>query len=129
MRDEDGGVNDALGRFLFVDEKAVFPVFIEIHTCRRFTVVGKKDAGVRVKDEREKGIMKTLTEIESEVEALSPDQKYMLYRFLEGQLKGAIGAPFKRQSVLDIPTVNLGKILRPLTGEDDLLGEMLEEQG
>ena len=81
-----------------------------------------------MKYEREKWIMKTLTEIESDVEALSTDQKYILYRFLEGQLKGAAGAPLKRQSVLDIPTVNLGKILRPLTGEDDRLGEMLEEQ-
>lgn len=74
--------------------------------------------------------MKTLTEIESEVEALSPDQKYILYRFLEEQLKDVPGMnpPLKRQSVLDIPSVNLGKILRPLTEEDDLLGEMLEEQ-
>ena len=75
--------------------------------------------------------MKTLTEIESDVEALSPDQKYILYRFLEGQLKDVPGVnpPLKRQSVLDIPSVNLGKILRPLTDKDDLLGEMLEERG
>ena len=31
-------------------------------------------------------------------------------------------------SVLDIPTVNLGKMLRPLTSDDDLLGEMLEDR-
>ena len=75
--------------------------------------------------------MKTLTEIESEVEALSHDQKYTLYRFLGGQLKNVKGVnpPVKRHSVLDIPTVNLGKILGPLNGEDDLLGEMLGEQG
>jgi len=31
--------------------------------------------------------------------------------------------------VLDIPTVSLGTILQPLTGEDDLLEEMLEGRG
>jgi hypothetical protein len=29
-------------------------------------------------------------------------------------------------SLLDIPTVSLGAALRPLTADDDLLGEMLE---
>jgi hypothetical protein len=29
-------------------------------------------------------------------------------------------------SVLDIPTVRVGAVLRPLTADDDLLGEMLE---
>jgi hypothetical protein len=29
-------------------------------------------------------------------------------------------------SILDIPAVSLGSVLRPLTGNDDLLGEMLE---
>jgi len=29
-------------------------------------------------------------------------------------------------SVLDIATVSLGSVLRPLTSDDDLLGEMLE---
>jgi hypothetical protein len=29
-------------------------------------------------------------------------------------------------SVLDIPPVNLGQAIRPLTSDDDLLGEMLE---
>jgi hypothetical protein len=31
-----------------------------------------------------------------------------------------------RHSVLDIPPVSLGPVLRPLTADDDLLGEMLE---
>jgi predicted DNA-binding antitoxin AbrB/MazE fold protein len=31
-----------------------------------------------------------------------------------------------RHSVLDIPEVSLGKVLRPLAADDDLLGEMLE---
>jgi hypothetical protein len=29
-------------------------------------------------------------------------------------------------SILDIPTVSVGAVLRPLTSDDDLLGEMLE---
>ena len=29
-------------------------------------------------------------------------------------------------SILDIPPVSLGQVLRPLIGDDDLLGEMLE---
>jgi hypothetical protein len=29
-------------------------------------------------------------------------------------------------SVLDVPTVSVGAVLRPLTADDDLLGEMLE---
>jgi len=31
-------------------------------------------------------------------------------------------------SVLDIPTVSLGKVLRPFTRDDDLLEEMLEDR-
>ena len=34
------------------------------------------------------------------------------------------GSPAHR--ILDIPTVGLGSILRPLTSDDDLLGEMRE---
>ena len=32
-------------------------------------------------------------------------------------------------SVLDIRPVSLGQVLRPLTADDDLLGEMLEGRG
>jgi len=32
----------------------------------------------------------------------------------------------KRMNVLDIPTFSVGKILKPLGPDDDLLGEMLE---
>ncbi|HKI18653.1 MAG TPA: hypothetical protein VKA15_12275, partial [Isosphaeraceae bacterium] len=32
----------------------------------------------------------------------------------------------RSHSVLDIATVGLGSVLRPLTSDDDLLGEMLE---
>ncbi len=34
--------------------------------------------------------------------------------------------PTEAHSILDIPTVSLGGVLRPLRGDDDLLGEMLE---
>jgi hypothetical protein len=43
---------------------------------------------------------------------------------------GTVTAPpatgVRPHSVLDIPTVSVGAVLRPLTSEDDLLGEMLE---
>ena len=32
----------------------------------------------------------------------------------------------KPHSILDIPPVSVGAVLRPLTSDDDLLGEMLE---
>jgi hypothetical protein len=32
----------------------------------------------------------------------------------------------KTHGILDIPTVSVGSVLRPLTADDDLLGEMLE---
>jgi hypothetical protein len=31
-------------------------------------------------------------------------------------------------SILDIPTVSVGAVLRPLTADDDLLGEMLADR-
>jgi hypothetical protein len=34
----------------------------------------------------------------------------------------------KPHSFLDIPPVRLGAVLRPLTSDDDLLGEMLEDR-
>jgi len=35
-------------------------------------------------------------------------------------------AAAKPHSILDIPPVRVGAVLRPLTSDDDLLGEMLE---
>lgn len=34
-----------------------------------------------------------------------------------------------KHSLLDIRPVNLGEVLKPLTSDDDLLGEMLEGRG
>jgi hypothetical protein len=48
----------------------------------------------------------------------------------EGQEVTVVSQPKAQQvqghSVLDIPTVSVGAILRPLTRDDDILGEMLE---
>src|SRR5204863_6138367 len=53
-------------------------------------------------------------------------------RLPEGQevtvlARGTVAAT-SGHSVLDIPVVSLGKVLRPLDGDDDLLGEMLEDR-
>jgi hypothetical protein len=54
-------------------------------------------------------------------------------RLPEGQpvtvlASGAVSAnpPVPAHSVLDVPCVSLGPVLRPFTADDDLLGEMLE---
>jgi hypothetical protein len=55
--------------------------------------------------------------------------------FPEGQEVTVLGPPpataalsvhSSRHSVLDIPVVSLGMVLRPLSPDDDLLGEMLD---
>ncbi len=70
--------------------------------------------------------MTTLTEIESAVEKLSPEQKRRLYRLIEGQLQNAADAVPHGRSVLDISPIQLGPILRPFPSADDLLDEMME---
>jgi hypothetical protein len=50
-------------------------------------------------------------------------------RLPEGQLVTVVAPPIpgsENHSVLDIPPVNLGSVVQPLTRDDDLLGEMLE---
>ena len=47
----------------------------------------------------------------------------------EGQEVTVLAAPpagSKMHGILDIPPVSLGSAARPFTGDDDLLGEMLE---
>jgi hypothetical protein len=47
----------------------------------------------------------------------------------EGQeVTVSIVAKQGKHSVLDIPPVSVGAVLRPLTSDDDLLGEMLEDR-
>ncbi len=50
-------------------------------------------------------------------------------RLPEGQLVTVLTSPeagSKSHSILDIPPVSVGSILRPLTVEDDLLDKMLQ---
>lgn len=77
--------------------------------------------------------MKTLSEIETAAAALSPGDQQALVRYLLSQLDSqgadagsATGRPVQDHSVLDIEPVHLGRVLHPLSSDDDLLGEMLE---
>lgn len=79
--------------------------------------------------------MTTLTEIEAAVESLPVPQQEALFSFLAARLgraeqrglqQSSQGSGPSRHSVLDIPTARLGRVLRPLSPDDDLLGEMLE---
>ncbi len=50
-------------------------------------------------------------------------------RLPEGQAVTVLTAPAagsKTHSILDIPPVSVGSVLRPFTAEDDLLDEMLQ---
>ena len=50
-------------------------------------------------------------------------------RLPEGQEVTVLALPaanLQAHSILDIPSVSVGKVLRPFTADDDLLGEMLE---
>lgn len=74
--------------------------------------------------------MVSLAEIETAVSTLSPDDKLALFRRLADQLARVqlSGNSQGSHSVLEIPTVQLGPILRPWSEmeDDDLLEEMLE---
>ena len=79
--------------------------------------------------------MSTLTEIEAAVESLPVPQQEALFTFLVARLSrqekrepqpGSRSSGQPRHSVLDIPTARLGRVLLPLSPDDDLLGEMLE---
>ena len=74
--------------------------------------------------------MTTLGEIESAVSNLPQQQKYELFRFLAKELESPVSQipASASRSVLDIVPVSLGAVLRPFDDDDDLLGEMLEEQ-
>jgi hypothetical protein len=80
--------------------------------------------------ERHISRVSTLTEIERAVDALPSDQKKELIQFLAERLRAAnaptAAASPQQHGVLDIPPVSLGKVLRPLSPDDDLLGEMLK---
>jgi hypothetical protein len=76
--------------------------------------------------------MDTLREIEAAVASLAPAQQEALFTFLAARLGRAQTPPSspnsspQQHTVMDIPVASLGRVLRPLSPEDDLLGEMLE---
>ena len=79
--------------------------------------------------------MLSLLEVKAAAEALPPEQQRTLLSHLAARLGGLTpsspGGTSNGKgghSVLDIPTLNLGGTLKPLTPDDDLLEEMLEER-
>lgn len=73
--------------------------------------------------------MSTLEEIEAAVDELPAQQQERLLLRLTDRLSNDRQrqlSPRVGQNVLDIAPVSLGAVLRPLTKDDDLLGEMLE---
>lgn len=71
--------------------------------------------------------MSTLTEIEQAAEALPQDQQEKLFEWLSERVRRGHLYSTSLHSVLDIAPVSLGRAVRPLGPDDDLLGEMLEE--
>ncbi len=68
----------------------------------------------------------TLAEVEAAAAALPVEQQKKLLRSLESRIRQVVAKPPTKHSVLDIPTVSIGEILKPLAHDDDLLDEMLE---
>jgi hypothetical protein len=76
-----------------------------------------------------------LTKVEADADALSAEEKLQLISFLADRLRaparerredaqGASGG----HSILDIPTVSVGGLLRPLGSREEWYDEMLEER-
>ena len=71
------------------------------------------------------GLMSTVAEIEAVLPQLRNDEL--------SELEHAVRAARRqrehgtRQSALDLPPLMLGEVLRPVSAEDDLLGEMLDD--
>jgi len=72
--------------------------------------------------------MSTLAEIERAADALPPDQQESLFEWLSMRMRNRRLERVAPHSVLDIAPVSLGGVIRPLTRDDDLLGEMLEDR-
>lgn len=69
--------------------------------------------------------MSTLEEIEAAIPKLNAEELAMLQQRL-ARARQAIVEGLLGHSVLDIPPVSVGEILRPFSSDDDLLDEMLE---
>jgi len=72
--------------------------------------------------------MSTLAEIERAADALPPDQQESLFEWFSMRMRNRRLERVAPHSVLDIAPVSLGGVIRPLTRDDDLLGEMLEDR-
>ena len=75
--------------------------------------------------------MTTLDEIEAAVDKLPPQQQERLLFYLTARLHDGrtvrLSPPFSAgRNVLEIAPVSVGKVLRSLSPDDDLLDEMLE---
>jgi hypothetical protein len=70
--------------------------------------------------------MSTLTEIERAADSLPLEQQENLFEWLAEQLRRRRLGSASAHSVLEIPPVSLGHVMRPLNRDDDLLGEMVE---
>jgi len=65
-------------------------------------------------------------EIERAADALPLEQQENLFEWLAERVRRRRLDGASAHSVLDIPPVSLGRMIRPLNLDDDLLGEMLE---
>ena len=72
--------------------------------------------------------MSTLAEIERAADALPLDEQESLLMWLSERTRNRRLNNASPHSVLDIAPVSLGRVIRPLGPDDDLLGEMLEER-
>jgi hypothetical protein len=73
-----------------------------------------------------KNPMSNLTEIERAADALPLEQQENLFAWLAERMRRRHLNSASPHSVLEIPPVSLGRVIRPLKPDDDLLGEMLE---
>ncbi len=69
--------------------------------------------------------MSTLVEIETAIPHLGEAELSHLERFLRALRLHKANKP--KRSAFDLPPLRLGKMLKPLTAEDDLLEEMLND--
>jgi hypothetical protein len=68
--------------------------------------------------------MSTLAEIEMAVPHLAADELSYLERLVHSL---RVRKANQQRSALDLPPLKLGKVLKPLSTEDDLLEEMLHD--
>jgi hypothetical protein len=70
--------------------------------------------------------MTTLAEIERAADALPQHQQEQLLERLAERIRRQRRSSPPLHSVLDIAPVSLGQAIRPLSADDDLLGELME---